>query len=77
MTVKCSGSPPWPTPCQTLENPAILPGESAYIFYVDWVHGAPPTEPNGVFVFQLTVYGTLNGSSLTLKASSPTITMTT
>jgi hypothetical protein len=76
MTVKCSGSAPWQTPCETLGKPAILPGESAYIFYFEWWHGYPPSEPNGKFVFQFTVSGTLNGNSLTLTASSPAITMT-
>jgi hypothetical protein len=78
MTVKCSGSPgSWVTPCQALGNPAILPGESAYIFYFTWVHGSPPSEPNGMFIFQILVLGSLNGSTVSLSAASPMITMTT
>jgi hypothetical protein len=78
MTVKCSGSPgSWVTPCQTLGNPSILPGESAYIFYFAWVHGSPPSEPNGMYIFQILVLGSLNGSTVSLSSASPMITMTT
>ena len=77
MTVKCAGMPPWKTPCQTIGSPAVLPGESTYIFYFAWVHGSPPSEPNGKFVFVFTVHGSRNGVSADITASSPTIKMTT
>jgi hypothetical protein len=72
-TVTC-GDPPAPPPCTTVLNPAILPGENTIGFYDGWFHGS--TEPNGSYVFQFTIHGTVNGQAVDVTASSKAIQMT-
>jgi hypothetical protein len=51
----------------------VIPGENSVILYTAWIHATG--EPNGQHVFKYTVNGTLNGTPVTLTASTPTITM--
>lgn len=44
------------------------------MFWISWAHGN--TEPNGIYVFEFTVHGTLNGTPVDLRASSPPVVMT-
>jgi hypothetical protein len=71
MTVTC---PPEGPPCTAVGSPAVVPGEETAVFWVAWAHGN--AEPNGTYVFKFTVHGTLNGTAVTLRASSPPIVMT-
>jgi hypothetical protein len=71
VTATC---PPEGPPCNVVGSPAVLPGEEAAVFYTGWAHGN--TEPNGTYVFKFTVHGTLNGTPVDLRASSPPIVMT-
>jgi hypothetical protein len=66
--------PPEGPPCNVIDRPAILPGENTTALYVGWVHGTG--EPNGTYVFRFTIHGTLNGTPVDLRASSPPIEMT-
>ena len=61
-------------PCTDVGSPAVLPGEEAAVFYWGWAHGN--AEPNGTYVFKFTIHGTLNGTPVDLRASSPPIVMT-
>jgi hypothetical protein len=72
-TVTC-GDPPAPPPCTTVLNPAVLPGENTVGFYSGWFHAS--TEPNGSYVFQFTIHGTVNGQAVDVTASSKAIQMT-
>jgi hypothetical protein len=71
MTVTC---PPEGPPCTVVGSPAVVPGEKTAVFWVAWAHGN--AEPNGTYVFKFTIHGTLNGTAVTLHASSPPIVMT-
>jgi hypothetical protein len=71
-TVTC-GDPPT-VPCNVVTSPAILPGERTSILFPGWIHVS--NEPNGIYVFQYIVHGTLNGTPVDLTASSPPIQMT-
>jgi hypothetical protein len=71
-TVTC-GDPPT-VPCNVVTSPAILPGERTSILFPGWIHVS--NEPNGTYVFQYIVHGTLNGTPVNLTASSPPIQMT-
>jgi hypothetical protein len=71
VTATC---PPEGPPCNVVGSPAVLPGEEAAVFYTGWAHGN--TEPNGTYVFMFTIHGTLNGTPVDLRASSPPIVMT-
>jgi hypothetical protein len=71
-TVTCSQPPT--APCNVVTSPAILPGERTSIFVDGWIHVS--SEPNGTYVFQYVVHGTLNGTPVDLTASSPPIQMT-
>jgi hypothetical protein len=51
-----------------------IPGEEVVVHYVGWAHGSD--EPNGTYVFTFTIHGTLNGTPVVLRASSPPIVMT-
>lgn len=73
-TVVCS-PPTASPPCATVENPAVLPGETTVAVFIGWAHGSQ--EPNGKYVFTFVLHGTLNGQPVDLTASSPTIAMTT
>jgi hypothetical protein len=70
-TVTCATSAP---PCNTVENPAVLPGEVTTVLYYGWTHGNG--EPNGIYVFKFTVHGTFNGAPTDLTAISPPLRMT-
>lgn len=70
-TVTC---PSAGTPCNMVGSPAVVPGENAVVLYSGWTHGVG--EPNGTYVFRLTVHGTMNGTPVDLTASSPPILMT-
>jgi hypothetical protein len=70
MTVTCPDTGP---PCNIVGSPAVLPGESLYIFYLGWIHGAD--EPNGMYVVTFTLHGTVNGNSLVLTAKTSPIWM--
>lgn len=70
-TVTC---PPGSDPCNVVDNPAVLPGEDVVVLYTGWAHGS--TEPNGQYVFEYTVHGTLNDTPVVLTASPPPILMT-
>jgi hypothetical protein len=72
--LETASCPPEGPPCTVVGSPAVLPGEKAAVFYVGWAHGN--TEPNGTYVFRYTIHGTLNGTPVTLSASSPPIVMT-
>jgi hypothetical protein len=71
VTASC---PPEGPPCTVIGSPAVIPGEEAAVFWVGWAHGN--AEPNGTYVFKFTVHGTLNGTPVDLRASSPPIVMT-
>ena len=71
-TVTC-GDPPT-VPCNVVTSPAILPAERTSILFPGWIHVS--NEPNGTYVFQYIVHGTLNGTPVNLTASSPPIQMT-
>jgi hypothetical protein len=66
--------PPEGPPCNVVGSPAILPGEEAVLYYQGWIHAVG--EANGTYVFQFAIHGTLNGTAVTLRASSPPIVMT-
>ena len=71
-TVTCTpGAPP---PCNVVGSPAIDPGEVTAILHSSFFHARG--EPNGTYVFRLTVHGTLNGTPVDLTASGPPIRMT-
>lgn len=70
-TVTC---PPGSDPCNVVGNPAVIPGEITSVVFLGWTHGE--TEPNGTHVFKYVIHGTLNGSPVDLRASSPPIRMT-
>ena len=70
-TVKCPSSGP---PCNEVHSPAVVPGEEAAVIYAGWQHEVG--EPNGKYVFQYTVHGTLNGAPVDVTASSQPIFMT-
>jgi hypothetical protein len=70
-TVLCPGNT---TPCDTIVDPGVLPGEDMAVTYLGWIHGNG--EPNGTYVFEYTIHGSLNGNPVTLTASSPPIQMT-
>jgi hypothetical protein len=70
-TVTCGSTSP---PCNTVSDPAVVPGEKTTVTFVGWAHVAG--EPNGTYVFRYTVHGTLNGAPLDLTTSSPPIVMT-
>ncbi len=61
-------------PCNVIGSPAVVPGEQAAVLFAGWGHGAG--EPNGRYVFQYTVHGTLNGLPADVTASSRPIFMT-
>ena len=44
------------------------------MFFPGWGHA--PGEPNGKYVFEFTVHGTLNGTPIDVSASSKPILMT-
>jgi hypothetical protein len=71
VSVSC---PPEGPPCAVVGSPAVIPGEEAAIHFYGWIHGTD--EPNGTYVFRFTVHGTLNGTAVTLRASSSPIIMT-
>jgi hypothetical protein len=71
-TVTCGQ--PVTLPCNVVTSPAILPGENTVIFWEGWIHVS--NEPNGTYVFEYTVHGTLNGTPVDVNASSPPIEMT-
>jgi hypothetical protein len=71
-TVTCGD--PITLPCNTVLNPAILPGENTIGFYDAWFHST--AEPTGSYVFKFTFHGTLNGEPVDLTASSKPIQMT-
>jgi hypothetical protein len=71
VTASC---PPEGPPCTVVGDPAVLPGEEAFVFYTGWAHGVG--EPNGTYVFKFTIHGTLNATPTDLTASSPPIAMT-
>ncbi|HEX6489245.1 MAG TPA: kelch repeat-containing protein [Candidatus Dormibacteraeota bacterium] len=73
-TVVCS-PPTGPAPCTTVQNPAILPGETTVGLFIGWSHGS--TEPNGKYVFTFVMHGTLNGTEIDLNAASAQIVMKT
>jgi hypothetical protein len=72
-TVRCP-PPPNGDPCNVVDNPAVVPGEITEVVFAGWGHRAD--EPNGTYVFNFTVHGTLNGTPLDLHASSRPIEMT-
>jgi hypothetical protein len=69
-TVPCPGT----GPCNVVGKPAIAPGEITAAVYGGWVHG--DAEPKGTYVFDVTVYGTLEGTPVQLRARSQPIEMT-
>lgn len=71
VTASC---PPEGPPCNVLGSPAVIPGEEAAVYWTAWLHATG--EPNGTYVFKYTIHGTLNGTPVDLKASSPPIVMT-
>jgi hypothetical protein len=70
-TVTC---PPGSDPCNLVGSPAVIAGEITSVVFTGWVHG--DAEPNGRYVFKYTVHGTLNGTPVSLTASSRPIEMT-
>lgn len=70
-TVNCQ---PGSDPCNAVDKPAIAPGEITAAMYAGWVHG--DTEPKGTYVFKYTIYGTLEGTAVELRANSQPIEMT-
>jgi hypothetical protein len=70
-TVQCPSTGP---PCNEVRSPAVLPGEKTAVLFLGWGHG--PGEPNGKYVFEYTVHGTLNGSPVDVTTSSKPIFMT-
>jgi hypothetical protein len=71
VTASC---PPEGPPCNVVGSPAVLPREDTAVLWIAWAHGN--AEPNGTYVFKFTIHGTLNGTAVTLRASSPPIVMT-
>jgi hypothetical protein len=71
VTVKCA---PDTSPCTIIGSTAVVPGEQAAVLFAGWGHGEG--EPNGKYVFQYTVHGTLNGEPVAVTANSKPITMT-
>ena len=71
VTASC---PPEGPPCNVVGSPAVIPGEEAEVFWINWFHAT--FEPNGTYVFKFTIHGTLNGTPVDLSASSPPIVMT-
>jgi hypothetical protein len=69
-TVQCPSTGP---PCNEVRSPAVLPGEKTAVFFAGWGHAAG--EPNGKYVFEFTVHGTLNGTPIDVSASSKPIFM--
>jgi hypothetical protein len=72
-TVTCGT--PAPDPCTNLQAPAVIPGENVAILYFGWSHGTG--EPDGNYVFEFTIHGSLNGESVDLVTRSKSIAMTT
>jgi hypothetical protein len=70
-TVQCPATGP---PCNEVRSPAVLPGEKTAVLFLGWGHG--PGEPNGKYVFEYTVHGTLNGIPVDVTAQSQPISMT-
>jgi hypothetical protein len=66
--------PPEGPPCTVVGSPAVLPGENTAVVYLGWIHATG--EANGTYVFKFTIHGTLNGTPVDLRASSPPIVMT-
>ncbi|MGB2875248.1 MAG: hypothetical protein WBB76_07205 [Gaiellaceae bacterium] len=71
-TVRCDSVNP--STCHVAGHPAVLPGENTAPLYFSWVHGS--TEPDGTYVFTFTEHGTVNGTPLDVRASTPPILMT-
>lgn len=71
VTASCPAEGP---PCTVVGSPAVVPGEKTAVFYPAWSHGN--AEPNGTYVFKFTIHGTLNGTPVDLRASSPPVVMT-
>jgi hypothetical protein len=71
VSVSC---PPEGPPCAVVGSPAVIPGEEAAVHFFGWIHGTG--EANGTYLFTFTVHGTLNGTAVTLRASSRPIVMT-
>jgi hypothetical protein len=71
-TVTCAT--PAPDPCTNVRQPAVIPGENTAVLYAGWSHG--DAEPDGTYVFEFTVHGSLNGEPVDLVARSKPIEMT-
>ena len=69
-TLRC----PAAGPCTVIGSPAIVPGEQAAVLFAGWNHAAG--EPNGKYVFEYTVHGTLNGAPTDVTATARPIVMT-
>jgi hypothetical protein len=54
----------------TVGKPAIIPAENTVTFYIGQQFELQP----GAFVFKYTLHGTLNGSPVDLRATSPPVT---
>jgi hypothetical protein len=65
---------PAPDPCTNMLRPAVIPGENVAVTYVGWAHG--DEEPNGTYVFEFVIHGSLNGDPVDLTARSKPIEMT-
>jgi len=61
-------------PCTNVLRPAVIPGENVAVTYAGWAHG--DAEPNGKYVFEFAIHGSLNGAPLDLTARSKPIEMT-
>ena len=68
MTVRCT-----PAGSCTVGKPAVLPQEHIAIVIYGWAHDV--TEPDGAYVFTLTVHGTLDGRPLDATAHTKVIRM--